>query len=191
LSRLVDRGAVFAGWVGLGTAVVLVIAFALIVPIQAIVFVLALPVGALIGWYANVRAERRRPRARALANALWAGMVAGLTLAVFYVGIRLLFVYADTGYPDYNRTDPATGQLIPPLCETGPDCTYQRYLAAGRSADLQAAGVTDSASFARFIVAEQIGGGVLLFGLTLGGAAVAGAWRSLAPTPRERAVATI
>lgn len=189
MSRFVDRGAVFAGWVGVGTAVVLVIAFALIVPIQALVYVLALPAGALIGWYANARAERRRPRGRALANALWAGMVAGLTLAVFYVGIRLLFIYADTGYPDFNRTDPATGLSIPPSCVTGPDCTYQRYLAAGRAADLEAAGVIDSGSFARFILAEQVGGGVLLFGLTLGGAAIAGAWRSLAPMPRERAVA--
>lgn len=189
MSRFVDRGAVFAGWVGVGTAVVLVIAFALIVPIQALVYVLALPAGALIGWYANARAERRRPRGRALANALWAGMVAGLTLAVFYVGIRLLFIYADTGYPDFNRTDPATGLSIPPFCVTGPDCTYQRYLAAGRAADLEAAGVVDSGSFARFILAEQVGGGVLLFGLTLGGAAIAGAWRSLAPMPRERAVA--
>jgi hypothetical protein len=43
LTRFVDRGAVVAGWIGLGTAVVLVIAFALVVPIQPIVYVAALP----------------------------------------------------------------------------------------------------------------------------------------------------
>ena len=43
LSRFIDRGAVVAGWIGLGTAVVLVIAFALVVPIQPVVYVAALP----------------------------------------------------------------------------------------------------------------------------------------------------
>jgi hypothetical protein len=190
LSRFIDRGAVFAGYVGLGTAVVVVLAFALIVPIQVIVYLLAVPVGLLIGWYANVRAERWRPRGRAFANALWAGAVTALVLAVFYVGVRLLFIYADTGYPDYNRTDPITGQAIPPFCVTGPDCTYQRYVAdpalgPGRKADLERAGVLDSASFGRFVLGEHVGGGVFLFGLTLAGAAAAGAWRALAPRRAE------
>ena len=71
LSRFIDRGAIVAGWIGLGTAVVLVIAFGLVVPIQPVVFVLALPVGLLIGWYANAKSERRRPRyARAGERAL-------------------------------------------------------------------------------------------------------------------------
>ena len=77
MSRFIDRGAVVAGWIGLGTAVVLVIAFALVVPIQPVVYVAALPVGLLIGWYANAKSERFRPRGRAMANALWAGLLTG------------------------------------------------------------------------------------------------------------------
>ncbi len=189
MSRFVDRGAVFAGYVGVGTAVVVVLAFALIFPIQVIVFLLALPVGVLIGWYANVRAERWRPRGRAFTNAVWAGAVTALVLAVFYVGVRLLFIYADTGYPDYNRTD-KTGQAIPPFCVMGPDCTYQRYVSdPGRKADLERAGVIDAPSFGRFILGEQVGGGVFLFGLTVAGAAAAGAWRALAPRRAEPVVA--
>jgi len=185
LRRFIDRGAVFAAWVGVGTAVVVVIAFALILPIQAIVYVLALPVGALIGWYANVRSDRSRPRGRAVANGVWAGAITGLVIALFYVGVRLLFIYADTGYPDYNRTDPKTGESIPPYCVTGPACTYERYLSAGRAPELERAGITDADSFARSILSEQIGGGAILFGLTLGGAAIAGGWRALAPVRRE------
>ena len=47
--RFLDRGAVFAGWVGLGMGLVIAIAFELIVAIQPLVFLLALPAGALIG----------------------------------------------------------------------------------------------------------------------------------------------
>jgi len=186
LRRFIDRGAVFAAWVGVGTAVVVVIAFGLVVPIQAIVYLLALPVGALIGWYANQRAERRRPRARAFANALWAGALTGLVLALFYVGVRLLFIFADTGYPDFNRTDRDTGQPVPPFCVVGPDCTYQRYLAAGRGVELEGGGVTDSTSFARAIVNDQFAGGVTLFILTLAGASIAGGWRAIGPLPMAR-----
>jgi hypothetical protein len=189
LSRLVDRGAVFAAWVGVGTAVVIVIAFALVVPIQAIVYLLAFPAGALIGWYANVRAERQRPRGRAVANAVWAGLITGLVMAVFYVGVRLLFIYADNGYPDYNRRDPATGQLIAPFCVAGPDCTYQRYLAQGRGPELERAGITNADAFARSIVSEQLAGGGILLGLTISGAAVAGLWRAVTPVRPQRELA--
>jgi hypothetical protein len=181
LSRFVDRGAIVAGWIGLGTAVVLVVAFGLVVPIQAVVFVLALPVGLLIGWYANAKSERRRPRMRALANALWAGLLTALTMALFYVLVRFIFIYGDSGYPNYNRTDPTTGQSIPPYCQPGPDCTYQRYLDAGRGAELAAGGVSTSEDFGRFILAEQVQAGVLLFGLTIAGAAIAGTFQALRP----------
>ncbi|MDP8904469.1 MAG: hypothetical protein M3N29_04010 [Chloroflexota bacterium] len=181
MSRLLDPGAIFAGWVGLGTAVVIVVAFGLVLPIQPLVFVSALPAGAVIGWYANERARRRRPRTRVLANALWASLVTALAMATFYVGVRLVFIYGDTGYPDFNRVDRVTGERIPPFCESGPDCTYRRYL-ADRRAELEAAGVTDAESFARYIVAEQVSGGGLLFGLTLAGGAGAGA--VLAARPR-------
>lgn len=182
MSRLVDPGALFAGWVGLGTAVVIVVAFALVLPIQAIVFLLALPAGMLIGWYANNRAQRWQPRRRAVSNALWAGLMTGAAMAVFYVGIRLVFIYGDTGYPDFNRVDPVTRQPIPPICATGPDCTYQRYLAAGRGPELEAAGVTEAESFGRYILAEQVSFGGLLLGLTVTGAAIAGGWRAARPS---------
>ena len=187
MTRFVDRGAVVAGWIGLGTAVVLVIAFALVVPIQPIVYVAALPAGLLIGWYANAKSERRRPRTRALANALWAGLLTALTMGIFYVAVRLIFIYGDSGYPNYNRTDPTTGQSIPPYCQPGPDCTYQRYLDAGRGAELEAGGVTTSEEFGRFILAEQVQAGALLFGLTMAGAAIAGTFQALRPTGRETA----
>lgn len=190
MTRIVDAGALVAGWVGLGMAVIIVIAFGLVVPIQPIVYAIALPAGALIGWYANQRAKRERPRGKVLANALWAGLLTGVTLAAFYVFVRLLFVFADTGNPDFNRTDPTTGQPIPPYCQTGPDCTYQRYVKAGYAADLTAVGVNDADSFGRFILAEQAGAGLALFGLVLGGAAAAGAWQAVKPVRPEFEAAT-
>src|SRR3712207_5286351 len=100
MSRVVDRGAVFAGWVGVGMAVMIAIGLELIVAVQSLVFLAAVPTGLLIGWYANVRSERRRPLARVAANSAWAGLVTGASLAILYVVLRLLFVYADNGYPD-------------------------------------------------------------------------------------------
>ena len=98
--------------------------------------------------------------------------------------VRLIFIYGDAGYPDYNRTDPASGQSIPPYCQSGPDCTYQRYLDAGRGAELESAGVTTADEFGRFVLAEQVQAGALLFGLAMAGAAFAGAFQALRPTGR-------
>ena len=183
MTRFVDRGAIFAGWVGVGVGVVLVISVGLVIPVPVLVFAGALPVGALVGMYANQRSERRRPRRRVMANALWAGAMTALALAVFYVAIRMLFVFADAGFPDFNRTDPITGQPIPPYCETGPDCSYSRYVAGGYGPELAAAGVTDGASFTGYWLAGQANGAALLVGLTLGGAAIAGGVRSLRSAP--------
>jgi hypothetical protein len=97
VSRIIDRGAIFAGYVGLGMALVIAIAFELIIPVQTIVFIAAPLAGIVIGVYAYVRAERWRPRGRALANAVFAGLVTGLGLAILYVVIRLVFIYGDTG----------------------------------------------------------------------------------------------
>ena len=182
MSRFVDRGAVVAGWIGLGTAVVLVIAFALVVPIQPIVYVAALPAGLLIGWYANAKSERFRPRGRAIANALWAGLLTGLTLSIFYVSVRLLFIYADTGYPDFNIQETPT-QTASPTCATGPECTYMRYVKEGKGPEFEAAGITNGDDFAQFVLNEALGAGVILLGLTLGGAAIAGAWQAIRPVP--------
>lgn len=172
--RLVDRGAIFAGWVGLGMAVVIVIGFELIIAVQSLVFLAAPLAGAVIGAYANVRAGRWRPRLRALANAGYAGLVTGLALAAFYVALRLLFLYADSGaLPDRTTMD----------CTPGPGCGYERYVAAGRADELAAAGITDAASFEAASLREQARGGTMLLVLSLGGSVAAGAFRTLRPPP--------
>lgn len=146
-------------------ALVIVIALALVIPIQSLVMLMAMPAGALIGAYANVRARRHWPRRRVLGNALWAGAVTGLTLAVLYVGVRLLFVYLDTGtMPDNSRLD----------CQRGPDCGYQRYIEMGNADELAAVGVTDPVSYEQVILAELAGVGVLMFAVSVGGAAIGG-----------------
>lgn len=184
--RFLDRGAVFAGWVGLGMGLVIAIAFELIVAVQPLVFLLALPAGALIGAYANVRSERWRPRGRVLTNSVYAGLVTGIGLAVLYVAIRLLFIYADSGY----RVESQGGQLA---CAPGPACTYERYLAAGRGPELEASGVTDAASFEAFVLGEHLAGGLTLIVLSAGGALIAGglrAWRTPPPSSDPEARST-
>jgi hypothetical protein len=170
-SRVLDRGAIFAGWVGLGMALVLAIAFELIIPVQTIVFLLALPMGVLIGVYANVRSERWRPRGRVLANAAYAGAVTGVGVAVLYVLIRLVFLYGDGGaLPDGTSL----------TCPTGPACTYQRYVRAGQADELAALGITDAASLEAATLRELVATGTGLFVLTLGGALLGGAARTFA-----------
>lgn len=174
--RLVDRGAVFAGWVGIGVAFVVVVAFALVIPFQPLVFGLALPVGLLLGWYANARAQRRRPRWRVLVNASWAGTITGLSLAGLYLAIRLLFIYADTGaLPDGTNLD----------CRTGPDCTFQRHVAEGRGPDLAAAGISDAASFEAAALREHAWSSGALLVLTMLGALAVGTAQAVARADGE------
>jgi hypothetical protein len=186
--RLLDRGAIFAGWVGIGMAMVIAIAFELIVAVQSIVFLVAPVAGILIGGYANQRSERWRPRWRLFVNSLYAALVTGISLAVMYAILRLVFIYGDTGYPDFNRTDDK-GAPTGVQCATGPDCTYQRYLEAGRADELAAAGVTDGASFGSFVLHEQAQGALILVVLTTAGALVPAAWRSIT-TPRPGRLTT-
>jgi hypothetical protein len=174
--RFLDAAALFAGWVGLGMALVLAIAFELIIPVQTIVFLLAPLMGVLIGVYANVRAERWRPRGRVLANAAYAGAVTGIAMAVLYVAIRLVFLYGDGGsLPDGTSLN----------CRTGPDCTYARYVDAGQADELAALGITDAASLEAAAWRELLVSGAGLFVLTLGGALVGGAVRGMAAQPGE------
>ncbi len=174
--RFLDSGAVFAGWVGLGMALVLAIAFELIIPVQTVVFLLAPLMGVLIGVYANVRAERWRPRGRVLANAAYAGVVTGVAMAVLYVAIRLVFLYGDGGsLPDGTSL----------ICRTGFDCTYARYVDAGQGDELAEIGITDAKSLETATLGELATTGVGLFVLTLGGALVGGLARSLASQPGE------
>jgi hypothetical protein len=185
IERPVDPGAVFAGWVGLGVALLVAIGLELIVAIQALVFVVAPAAGLLVGYYAEARSGRRRPWARVLANAAYAGLVTGLALALLYGGLRLLFVYADTGFPDFNRA----GQ---PTCPTGPGCTYARYVRLGQGEELAGRGITDAAGFERAVLAEQLNGGFLLTAGTLlgalGGGLIYGATTRPAEGPRTAAV---
>jgi hypothetical protein len=157
MSRVLDRGAIFAGWVGAGMAAVIVLSFELVIPVQPVVFYSAPLAGLLIGYYANARSGRAGgPWARVVANAAYAGIVTGLSLAILYGAIRLLFFYGDAGFS-------ANGQGGAVTCRSGADCTYQRYLADPASAaELRAAGITDAAGFERYFLGQQLDGGLIL-----------------------------
>jgi hypothetical protein len=90
---------------------------------------------------------------RAESNAIVASAATGLTLAVLLLGIKALFFFGDSGYPDFNRRD-ASGAVVPPTCEAGADCVYRRYLAADQEA-LARAGVTDATSFSAAYWSQQ------------------------------------
>ncbi len=195
MTRFVDRGAVFAGYVGLGMALVIVMAFALIIPIQTIVFVMAPLAGVIIGVYANVRAERWGPRGKVLLNALYAGVVTGIGIALFYVVIRLVFLYGDSGFPIFNRTDPVTHQPIPPYCQSGPDCTYRRLLAlegaeGGTPGVLASLGITDARTMESALWHELSVSAAGLALLTIGGSLVGGAARSFRKMPTSAPLPT-
>ncbi len=184
MSRIVDRGAIAAAYVGIGMAVTIVASFTLIIPIEWIIWLLALPSGLLIGYYANQRSDRRAgPWARILANGLFASLVTGLTIALLLLLIKAIFFFADTGYPDFNRVD-EQNRSIPPYCATGADCVYERYLAADRGPDLEAAGIVGLDSFTAFYWSEQLGSaGTLVTVTLLGGLGGAGLYGLFRPKP--------
>jgi hypothetical protein len=154
VSRVVDRGAIVAGWVGVGMAVTIGMSFLLVIPIEPIYWYLALPAGLLIGYYANARSRREGgPWSRLLANGLLAGVMTGLTLALFLLAVKGLFFFADNGYRNEG------GSLA---CTPGADCVYQRYLAAGQGPALVAAGVNDVPSFSALYWREQLSTATLL-----------------------------
>ena len=156
MTRVVDRGAIIAAYVGIGMAITIAVSFLLVIPIEPIYWLLVVPAGLLIGYYANTRSNRvSGPWSRILANGLFAGFVTGLTLAVLLLAIKALFFFADNGYPNFNRLDEA-GDPIPPFCNTGANCVYSRYLADGRGDALAAQGVTDDASFSAFYWNQQL-----------------------------------
>jgi hypothetical protein len=174
--RFVDQGAVFAGWIGVGMAMIVAIAFELVLAIQAVVFLVAPVCGVLVGAYANQRSARWRPMLRVWLNGAYAGLLTGVSLAVLYGVIRLVFVFADFGaLPDGTSLS----------CHSGPDCTYQRYILDGRGPELAAAGITDGASFGAYAIRDQIEGGAYIIVLTLVGAALPAAWRSLQRPPAD------
>ena len=153
MSRIVDRGAITAAYVGIGMAVTMGISFLLIVPIQPAYHLLTIPGGMVIGYYANARSARRRGEWRRIVpNALLAGLATGLTLAILLLAVKALFFFADNGYPDFNRVE--NGVTVGATCQSGADCVYQRYLEA-QPQQLAAAGVTDAASFSSLFWREQ------------------------------------
>jgi hypothetical protein len=181
VTRVVDRGAITAAYVGIGMAVTIVVSFMLFIPIEWIIWLLALPSGLLIGYYANQRSSRRTgPWLKILVNGLFAGFVTGLTAAVLLLAIKALFFYADNGF-----RDPGLGGSL--TCSVGADCVYQRYLDDGRGPELHAAGVTDVDSFTAFYWREQLGTAATVLVLTtvggLGGAALYGVFRPKPTVP--------
>ena len=194
MSRLIDRGAIAAAYVGIGMALTIVASFTLIIPIEWLIWLLALPAGLLIGYYANQRSDRRAgPWSRILSNGLFAGVATGISVAALLLLIKVIFFFADSGYPDFNRVD-EQNRPIPPTCATGADCVYQRYLAAGRGSDLDAVGVHDADAFTGFYWSEQLSSAGAIVILTLvgaaGGAGLYGLSRPRRSAPGSTAAAT-
>jgi hypothetical protein len=190
VTRIVDRGAIVAAYVGIGMAITIAVSFLLVIPIEPIYWLLVVPAGLTIGYYANTRSNRSAgPWSRILANGLFAGFVTGVTLAVLLLGVKALFFFGDNGYPDFNRIN-EDGEAIPPFCDSGANCVYSRYLADGRGEALAAQGVSDDATFTSFYWNQQFATAGLLLLLTtvagLGGAALYGLAR---PRSAEAAVA--
>jgi hypothetical protein len=176
---IVDRGAIAAGWVGVGMAVTMAISFLLVIPIEPIYWLLASPAGLLIGYYANQRsATPRGAWRRIVANALYAGVVTGLTMALALLLVKGLFFFADNGFRDPSQGGSVTledsdGRRV--ACQPGAECVMQRYLDAGRGAEFAAQGVTDVSSFTRLYWQQQLGTAGLLLGLSIGTSALGGA----------------
>jgi hypothetical protein len=194
VTRVIDRGAVTAAYVGIGMAVAIAVSFLLVIPIEPAYWLLALPAGLLIGYYANQKSDRRTgPWSRILANALFAGIVTALTLAVLLLIVKALFFFGDNGYPDFNRVDADTLQPIPPYCDNGAGCVYARYVAAGNGQALASVGVTDATSFTSFYWAQQASTALTLIVLTEVGALIGGVAYGVTrpkPTTETRPVPT-
>jgi hypothetical protein len=172
--RLVDRGAITAAYVGIGMAATIAVSFLLVIPIEPFYWLLALPAGLLIGYYANQRSDRRAgPWSRIVANALVAGLATGLTMAALLLAVKALFFYADNGYRPTDLGGPVA-------CTGGADCVYARYR-ADNAAELTAAGITDVASFTGFYWGQQASSAGTVLALTviggLGGGLLYGTFR--------------
>ena len=182
MTRFIDRGALVAAGVGVGMALTIAASFLLVIPIEPIYWLLALPAGLLIGYYANQRSDRAAgPWPRIIANALAAGAATGLTMAALLLLIKVLVFFGDSGYPDFNRVDPETRQPVPPACQTGAGCVYARYLAQGSGPELAAAGIDDVDAVSGFNWGQQASaaGPVLVLTLLggLGGGLLYGVFR--------------
>ena len=190
MTRIVDRGAITAAYVGIGMAVTIGVSFLLVIPIEPIYWFMALPAGLLIGYYANQRSDRRKgPWSRIVLNAAFAGLATGLTLALLLLAVKALFFYADNGF-----RDPALGGAIttpkddgrPAACKPGADCVFLRYIDDDRRAALASQGVTDAASFTSFYWTQQFTtAGTLIVLTTLGGLVGGVGYGATRPKPRQ------
>jgi hypothetical protein len=194
VSRVFDRGATTAAFVGIGVAVTMAMSFLLIIPIEPAYLLLSIPAGLVIGYYANARSRRVRGEWRRIVpNAVLAGLVTGVSLAALLLATKALFFYADNGYPDFNRV--VDGNAVGLTCVTGADCVYRRYLAADAD-QLAASGVKDAASFATAYWNAQMSSARLLLGGTTIAALFGGLLfglggpRTAASMPARRAQAT-
>jgi hypothetical protein len=163
VTRFVDRGALVAAGVGVGMAVTIAASFLLVIPIEPIYWLLTVPAGLLIGYYANQRSDRQAgPWSRIVANALVAGAATGLTMAALLLVVKGMFFFLDNGY----RPVDLGGSLA---CSSGAECVYFRYL-DDNEADLVAEGVTDVATFTSFYWGQQfVTAGALIVLTTVGG----------------------
>jgi len=76
VTRLVDRGAITAAYVGIGMAATIAVSFLLVIPIEPFYWLLALPAGLLIGYYANqARQARELDPLSPIVNAIYAGLL--------------------------------------------------------------------------------------------------------------------
>lgn len=171
MRRWVDRGAIYAGWIGVGLGVTIAVSFLLVIPIEPIIWLLALPAGLLMGYYANARSNRQAgPLKRVLANGLYAGLLTAVTISATFLLTKWIFFTADNGYRRESEGGAIAG------CEAGAGCVYARYLDAGKGPDLEAAGITNVDEFTAFYWGEQLStaGTVLVLGVLggLGGAAI-------------------
>lgn len=174
-----DRGAIVAAYVGIGMATTIGVSFLLVIPIEPIFWLLTVPAGLLIAYYANQRSDRRAgPWGRILANGLFAAAVTAISMALLLAGVKALFFFADDGYRDANQG----GSLS---CQTGAACVMARYVDAGRGPDLVAAGVSDPSSFTAFYWNQQFETMGTLVGVCLGSGLV-GALAYGATRPRDR-----
>lgn len=156
MSRLFDRGAITAAWVGVGMAVTIGVSFLLVIPIEAIYtgiiapgFPVAWLAGLTIGYYANNRSLRHGgPWGRIIANALLAGVATAITFALLFLAIKGLFFAADNGYRDASSGGPLT-------CVSGADCVYQRYVELQPDV-LANAGITNVDEFTSFYWNQQL-----------------------------------
>jgi hypothetical protein len=185
VTRWVDRGALYAGWVGVGMGVTIAVSFLLVIPIEPILWLLALPAGLVIGYYANTRSARQAgPWSRILVNGTYAGLLTALTLAFCFLITKSVFFSADNGYRNAAGGGPIAG------CDTGAGCVYGRYLAEGKGPEFEAAGIRNVDDFSAFYWREQLGtaGTIFVLGLLggLGGAAIFGIARPKAPAATSR-----